>query len=43
MRSDALIRCSPLDSVNAILLTNGLSNLSLQEMTKVLLYGHEAS
>ena len=37
----ALIRCSLLDSVNTILLTNGLSNLSLQEMTKVLLYGHE--
>ena len=38
---DALIRCDLLDSVNAILQTNGLSNLSLQEMTKVLLYGHE--
>ena len=37
----ALIRCDLLDSVNAILQTNGLSNLSLQEMTKVLLYGHE--
>ena len=27
--------------MNAILQTNGLSNLSLQEMTKLLLYGHE--
>ena len=37
----ALIRCDLLDSVNAILQANGLSNLSLQEMTKVLLYGNE--
>lgn len=35
------IRCDLLDSVNAILQPNGLSNLSLQEMLKVLLYGHE--
>ena len=37
----ALIRCDLLDSVNVLLQTNGLSSLSLQEMTKVLLYGHE--
>ena len=31
-----LIRCHLLDCVNSILQTNGSSNLSLQEMTKVL-------
>ena len=36
----AFIRCDLLDSLNAIVQTNGLSNLSLQEMTKVFLYGH---
>ena len=37
----SLIRCDLHDSVNAILQKNGLSNLSLQEMTKALLYGHK--
>ena len=37
----AFIRCDLLDSVNAILQINSLSNLSLQEITKALLYGHE--